>query len=1325
MTLAPAPPDLDTSGSAPGRVKPTSVPAGGRTPRWPLALVGAGFVALCLAQSPGRIVADTKLPLVLNPSGFLGSALHFWDSGSDFGFLPNQYVGYLFPMGPFFLAGHLLGVAPWITERLWWALLLTLGAWGVTRVTDALGVGRPFARVTAGMAYAVSPIFFGMIASTSVALTGAAMLPWMVTSLLRCEVAAVAVTGRAPEAFGRRSVSPRRAAALCGLAIAATGGVNATVTLCVLCGPAVLLLLAGNSRAAWALRGWWLVAVLFATLWWILPLGLQGRYGLNFLAYTETAQVTTSFAAASEVLRGTANWLAYLRLPSPWVRAGYTYVTAPAAIAGPTAVTALGLWGLAWVPGAGVAARLHPRTRRLLAVTLAVGVLAAGSAYPGDLHSPFAGGIQDLLGGSLGFLRNIYKFEPVVWLPLSIGLAHTLTAMPGALPRREKSRRVRLRRLHPGRAVAALVALAAIVATATPALAGHLAPTGSFTKVPAYWSAAADWLADNPDGGRTLVLPGSAFGEYDWGRPMDEPLLWLARTPWGVRNLIPLGGAGVTRYLDGIEQELALGTAPGLATALTRAGIGQVLVRNDLVDRQWDAPPSTSQITRALNGSGLVRAASFGPLVAAREPSGAAPTSATGPAGRAAPAPKVPALVVWKVPAGASRVSAYPAAATTVVSGGPEATVELAARGLLGPGPTVLASDLAAATASLLGPPTTGPETTTQPTVTWADTDTLTRRDVSFGLVHGGGSYLLGPHEDVAGSATPPSQRLDTPPGDHQTVAGYRGIASVTASSYGFALSGAPSLEPAAALDGDPGTYWQARVGPDGSVGAWLRVDVGREITARTLTVRLVEEGSWRPAVHAIRVTTERGSVVTGVRPDETAQVLAVPAGPTRWFQVSFASVTRQTSPLLGAGIRELTIPGVTATRYAQAPSDAAPLFAAPGSGRVEYAFDRYRSDPTVPFAGDEEQQLHRGFVVPRAMTFAVTGSAVPLPAPVGQPRAARHGPLALGCGSGPTVTVDGHGYQTRITGRLESLTTLAPMTLTLCTPGGRLTLRPGEHLLTTAQNSSAVTVSGLTLTDAAARPPAVPARATTVASWSAERRQVTVGPGARSVLVVHEDFNASWTARLDGVALAPIRVDGWQQGFVVPAGAGGTVALTNAPGLTYRRDLLIGLGLVVALLALALVRAWPVPRRRSRPGPDPAVPPDAASTVVAGGTAGPDSAGGRAAVIGRLGWVAAATLAVALVAGPVALAVPPLALLTWWYPQALGWLAAAGAGTAGTFAAIAPGRPPATGQGAFSPVAQAAAALAVGCVLLALGRDGARRGPPAIPATPVTGDDQ
>jgi arabinofuranan 3-O-arabinosyltransferase len=74
-------------------------------------------------------------------------------------------------------------------------------------------------------------------------------------------------------------------------------------------------------------------------------------------------------------------------------------------------------------------------------------------------------------------------------------------------------------------------------------------------------------------------------------------------------------------------------------------------------------------------------------------------------------------------------------------------------------------------------------------------------------------------------------------------------------------------------------------------------------------------------------------------------------------------------------------------------------------------------------------------------------------------------------------------------------------------------------------------------------------------------------------VLVVPESVNPGWVAHTaDGAALTPVIVNGWQQGWVVPAGEQGAVTLSFPSNATYRTGLIAGLCLLPVLLAMALV---------------------------------------------------------------------------------------------------------------------------------------------------------
>ena len=76
------------------------------------------LVALPFVTAPGKIIADTKLDLAVNPAAFLAHAWTLWDP-QEFGMLQQQAAGYLVPMGPFFWLGRLAALEPWVIQRLW------------------------------------------------------------------------------------------------------------------------------------------------------------------------------------------------------------------------------------------------------------------------------------------------------------------------------------------------------------------------------------------------------------------------------------------------------------------------------------------------------------------------------------------------------------------------------------------------------------------------------------------------------------------------------------------------------------------------------------------------------------------------------------------------------------------------------------------------------------------------------------------------------------------------------------------------------------------------------------------------------------------------------------------------------------------------------------------------------------------------------------------------------------------------------------------------------------------------------------------------------
>jgi arabinofuranan 3-O-arabinosyltransferase len=217
------------------------------------------------------------------------------------------------------------------------------------------------------------------------------------------------------------------------------------------------------------------------------------------------------------------------------------------------------------------------------------------------------------------------------------------------------------------------------------------------------------------------------------------------------------------------------------------------------------------------------------------------------------------------------------------------------------------------------------------------------------------------------------------------------------------------------------------------------------------------------------------------------------------------------------------------------------------------------------------------------------------------------------------------------------------------------------------------------------------------VLAWKQEYRQVRIGPGAAAYLELHQNASAGWTATMDGRTLAPVRLDGWQQGFVIPAGSGGVVTLTFKPVKFYHVWIILSAIGALGLLLVAVVR-----RRRRRAGDqmDRVLPADPVLAT-------PQARAVPAAPAPRLwppapAWLGVLALAVliAVAGGPMVLAVPVLVVAAYWWPRWCGGIAAVAMIASGVLTAMA-AHPPLAGTGAFGAPAQACALIALTAALM------------------------
>ena len=176
--------------------------------------------------------------------------------------------------------------------------------------------------------------------------------------------------------------------------------------------------------------------------------------------------------------------------------------------------------------------------------------------------------------------------------------------------------------------------------------------------------------------------------------------------------------------------------------------------------------------------------------------------------------------------------------------------------------------------------------------------------------------------------------------------------------------------------------------------------------------------------------------------------------------------------------------------------------------------------------------------------------------------------PVTLACGAGPDVVVNGQVVQTALRTTTAALADLAPVALTVC-GSGRVSAGSPTRIRAAATNWLAPI--SLTLQPVSG-PLLAPDEVTALSTpeWTSTRRSALLpARTVQTLLQVPENANAGWRATLGGVRLAPIVLDGWQQGWLIPPGTAGLVELRFTPDRWYRWGLLVGLLLVLALVGL------------------------------------------------------------------------------------------------------------------------------------------------------------
>jgi arabinofuranan 3-O-arabinosyltransferase len=886
--------------------------------------IAAACLALTLlvfTQSSGFVATDTKLDLVVDPWHFLKRSLTLWDPLANAGQVQDQAYGYLFPMGPYFLLGHISGLPPWVVQRSWESLLVVVAFLGVLRLARLMGVERFWPRVICALVYALSPRMLSELGVISSELLPMVALPWMLIPLVR----------------GSRTGSTRRAAMLSGLAVLLCGGVNASATLAVLPVPALWLITRSRGSRRRSLAAWWTAAVALASLWWAIPLILMGRYSSQFLDWIESSTVTTSVTSMFSVLRGVDHWQSYLG-PGEWPGA-WILASAPAAIVATATIAGAGLAGLS---------RRDTPHRAFLWTCLLLGLVILTSGYVSHSGPLYAHSIRSMLDAQLNPFRNIHKFDPVVRLPIALGVGYLLARAP--LPTWAQIPFSRGRLQLPVRALAAGVVIATGIVAIAPAITGRLVPQPRVPVTQDWWKQTGDWLAAHDGTGRALVVPGAAQPSYIWGETRDDALQPAARSPWSVRDATPLAQAGYVRMLDNVEQRLAQGRPDeSLSTVLATAGIRYIVVRNDLDTDKSSATPLLLVHATVDNSHLIRRVAGVGePFIVPADVNRLMD---------GAQAKQRPAVEIYENEAWSGGVSVVPVSNAFTATGSGDELSALAGRGTAGPRHPVLFAPRAAS----IG----GSETP------FIVTDGLRKREFGFGGIDRYSSVLT---DDEPYRAT---RRVNDylPHGvTSQTVATYDGAVSIRASSSGSDatafINRSPNNSPFAAIDDDPTTAWMS--GSPVAKEQWWQIDLVSAVTPGQIQISFPAGLSDYPS--RIEFTTSSGSKQVDVSPDALLQPVDLPPGPTQLVRISVVEMAHG-STSTSVGLSTVIIPGVQVSRTLRVSGGGTPdIFAfdvSPGFRSDCVSVEgRPVCDPAIARQGEEDQALDRSFTVADDVTY-------------------------------------------------------------------------------------------------------------------------------------------------------------------------------------------------------------------------------------------------------------------------------------------------------------------------------------------------------------------
>lgn len=912
-------------------------------------LFAVSYLPLLLTR-PGKVGADTKTYLYLDPGRLLSRAPYMWDPNVGLGTVTHQNIGYLWPMGPYYFVMDAIGVPDWIAQRLWLATIIVMAGLGVRWMLKELRWQGSGATVAA-FAYALSPYLLDYAARISVILLPFAGLPWLI--------------GLAARALRR---GDWRTPAVFALVTLTVGGVNATSLLLVMVGPMLWFVhatfvtreVALRDAVRCALR----ITVLTAatSLWWVAGLLIQGAHGIPILRYTETYHTVAAAALAPELLRGLGYWFFYGRDGlGAWTASSIPLIQN---------LPALALSYL--LPFAAFFAVLMTRWRHrvFFAAIVVIGLVLSIGAHPWDASSPYGAVFKAWSTSDLGLsFRSTPRAVPLIALGLSVFLGAGVAAVSRWRPA-----------LHKPLAGGLLLL---ICLNQAPLFRGQMVDRNLLRdeELPSYRTQAADALSKGDVNTRVLEFPGIDFATYRWGNTVDPVTPGLTDREYVARELIPYGSPPSANLLNDMDQPFQSGRPdPDTLAPLARLlGIGDIMFRADLQYERFRTPRPRQTLQQLLAADGLGAPTDFGtprPNTAVRDLPLDDELEFSSPFKDPDPAP----VSIFPVENPRPILRTVQASDPVVMAGDGAGVVALASSGgLQADRPLFYAATFADEPSALLG-------LTAEPGSSLVVTDTDRRQARRWGSVRENDGYTERAGE-VALEKDRSDNRLEVFPDqsdDDQTVAEQVGGSTLAASAYGNGVTYTAGDRAVNAMDGDETTAWKVAAF-DKAEGNFLEVTTDEPVTTDHLTL-LQGQGLKNRWMTGISLSFDGGEPIP-VPLDDSSRVspgqrLTFPEQTFSTLRIIVESTDRgllaSYKGISDVGIAEVTIPGVDPVHEVIRPPVA--LLDTVGEKSIDralsYVFSRRSPNPGDVIVADEEPWMQRWVIGPVARSFTAFGKA-------------------------------------------------------------------------------------------------------------------------------------------------------------------------------------------------------------------------------------------------------------------------------------------------------------------------------------------------------------